>query len=143
MCEIGRQHACEGAAGSRDQSISDLTRPTQPMMSETNQHTGDSVRYSLRIMDDFFNVLQLRKCALRGSKTGPMVYRPYPRRLGSLTNLQMQLQKQRFPLSYLKTVSVGVARVRTHDLPNQLSQPVGAWPFWLSESSRHISTGHE
>ena len=61
--------------------------------------------------------------------------------------LQMQLQKQRFPLSYLNTVSVDVARVRTHNLPNassdQLSQPVGAWPCWLSESSRHISTGHE
>ena len=36
-----------------------------------------------------------------------------------------------FLLSYLKTLSVGPARVRTHDLPhgspvlNQLSQPVG------------------
>ena len=42
--------------------------------------------------------------------------------------LQMSLQRQHFLLSYLKTLSVGPARVRTHDLPhgspvlNQLSQ---------------------
>ena len=46
--------------------------------------------------------------------------------------LQMSLQRQHFLLSYLKTLSVGPAGVRTHDLPhgspvlNQLSQPVGA-----------------
>ena len=45
--------------------------------------------------------------------------------------LQMSLQRQHFLLSYLKTLSVGPAGVRTHDLPhgspvlNQLSQPVG------------------
>ena len=43
----------------------------------------------------------------------------------------MSLQRQHFLLSYLKTLSVGPAGVRTHDLPhgspvlNQLSQPVG------------------
>ena len=42
----------------------------------------------------------------------------------------MSLQRQHFLLSYLKTLSVGPAGVRTHDLPhgspvlNQLSQPV-------------------
>ena len=46
--------------------------------------------------------------------------------------LQMSLQRQHFLLSYLKTLSVGPAGVRTHDLPhgnpvlNQLSQPVGS-----------------
>ena len=45
--------------------------------------------------------------------------------------LQMSLQRQHFLLSYLKTLSVGPAGVRTHDLQhgspvlNQLSQPVG------------------
>ena len=43
----------------------------------------------------------------------------------------MSLQRQHFLLSYLKTLSVGQAKVRTHDLPhgspmlNQLSQLVG------------------
>ena len=43
----------------------------------------------------------------------------------------MSLQRQHFLLSYLKTLSVGPAGIRTHDLPhgspvlNQLSQPVG------------------
>ena len=43
----------------------------------------------------------------------------------------MSLQREHFLLSYLKTLSVGPAGVRTHDLPhgspvlNQLSQPVG------------------
>ena len=41
----------------------------------------------------------------------------------------MSLQRQHFLLSYLKTLSVGPAGIRTHDLPhgrtvlNQLSQP--------------------
>ena len=45
--------------------------------------------------------------------------------------LQMSLQRQHFLLSYLKTLSVGPAGVRTRDLPhgspvlNQLSQPGG------------------
>ena len=44
--------------------------------------------------------------------------------------LQMSLQRQHFLLSYLKTLSVGPAGIRTHDLPhgspvlNQLSQKV-------------------
>ena len=47
----------------------------------------------------------------------------------------MSLQRQHFLLSYLKTLSVGPAGVRTHDLPhgspvlNQLSQPVGGVEF--------------
>ena len=48
---------------------------------------------------------------------------------GKSNRLQMSLQKQHFLLSYLKTLSVGLAGVWTHDLPhgcpvlNQLSQP--------------------
>ena len=47
-------------------------------------------------------------CA-RACKTGPMVYRPYPRRLESLTVCRMSLQRQHFLLSYLRTLSVGRA----------------------------------
>ena len=43
--------------------------------------------------------------------------------------LQMSLQRQHFPLSYLKTLSIGPAEIRTRDLPlsrsalYQLSKP--------------------
>ena len=53
----------------------------------------------------------------------------------------MSLQRQHFLLSYLKTLSVGPAGVRTHDLPhgspvlNQLSQPVGGHPEHLNNIS--------
>ena len=51
----------------------------------------------------------------------------------------MSLQRQHFLLSYLKTLSVGPAGVRTHDLPhgnpvlNQLSQPVGGYSNDISQ----------
>ena len=57
MCkgEIGHQHIqlyTVGAAGSRYQSISDLTQPTQPMNHEIaqrpDQHIGNSTPYSLK-----------------------------------------------------------------------------------------------
>ena len=47
----------------------------------------------------------------KGCETGPTIYRPYPRRIESLTILQMSLQRQHFLLSYLKTLSVGPAGV--------------------------------
>ena len=46
-------------------------------------------------------------------------------------SLQMSLQRQHFVLSYLKTLSVGLAGIQTCDLPlirpalSQLSQPGG------------------
>jgi len=61
----------------------------------------------------------------------PTVFHPCPRRLERLNGLQMSLQRQHFLLSYLKTLSVGPAGVRTRDLPlsrpafSQLSQPGG------------------
>ena len=53
----------------------------------------------------------------------------------------MQLQRQHFLLSYLKTLSGGSAGVWTRDLPhgspmlNQLSQPVGVKLFSLGNST--------
>ena len=72
----------------------------------------------------------------KGCETGPTIYRPYPRRLESKktrksNHLQISLQRQHFLLSYLKTLSVGLAGVWTRDLPHgspvlyQLSRPVG------------------
>ena len=59
--------------------------------------------------------------------------------------LQMSLQRQHFLLSYLKTLSVGPAGVRTHDLPhgspvlNQLNQPVGGqWSAVRESNPDHI-----
>ena len=70
--------------------------------------------------------------------------------------LQMSLQRQHFLLSYLKTLSVGPARVRTRDFPlsrsalSQLSQPGGKQTLlqvWFtsaafvldSESNKHCN----
>ena len=53
--------------------------------------------------------------------------------------LQMSLQRQHFLPSYLKTLSVGPAGVRTRDLPlnrpalSQLSQPGGGIPIFFCQ----------
>ena len=60
-----------------------------------SHHTGDIVPYSFRTVCGFFNVPH-QYC-----ETEPTVYRPYPRRLESLT----------FLLSYLKTLSVGPVEI--------------------------------
>ena len=58
--EIGHQHLYIGTAGSHYQSISDLTQPNQPMNHEIaqrpNQHTGNSMPYSLLLVCGFFNI---------------------------------------------------------------------------------------
>ena len=73
-----------------------------------------------RIVCGFFNVPQnyqhSRKC-----ETGPPVYRPYSRRLDSLTICRWNYKGSTFLLSYLKTLSVGPIGVMNSRPP--ASQP--------------------
>ena len=46
-------------------------------------------------------------CVGNGWDSGPTVYRPYQRRLESLTVCDMCLQRQHFLLRHLKILSVG------------------------------------
>ena len=54
-------------------------------------------------------------------ETGPMVFRPYPRRLESLTVCRCHCKGSTFSSVILRTLSVGPAWVWTRDLP--LSRP--------------------
>ena len=128
-----RTSAYIGVTGSRYQSISDLTQPTQPMNHEITQRpcstpgtlcptlcdkcVGSLTSYSVMnievLWDGTYGLSSLSEKTRKSNR------------------LQMLLQRQHFLLSYLKTLSVGPAGYRTHDLPhgspvlNQLSQPVG------------------
>jgi len=46
-------------------------------------------------------------------------------------HLQMSLQRQHCLLSHLKTLSVGPARVQTHDLPHGDTQPTDLTTQWI------------
>ena len=91
------------------------------------------------------NQISVSKCC----ETGSIVFHPYPSRAERQCNRsQMSLQRQHFLLSYLKTLSVGPAGVRTRDLPlsrpalSQLSQPGGGWSVYsgkLTENRQVVS----
>ena len=68
------------------------------------------IPYSLRTVSEFFDVPQ-SYFTNKGCEMGPMVYRPYPRRLESLTICRCNYKGSTFLLSYLKTLSGGPARV--------------------------------
>ena len=79
-------------------------------------------------------------------ETGPTVFSSLSEKTRKSNRLQMALQRQYFLLSYLKTLSVGPAGVRTRDLPlskpalSQLSQPGGG--FCLSCPSATFALHH-
>ena len=79
----------------------------------------DNVPYSFRTVCGFFNV-PYQYC-----ETGPKFYRPYPRRLESLT-ISDVIAKAALSLSYLKTLSVGPVEAWTCDFPH--GSPV-LWDF--------------
>ena len=74
----------------------------------------------IRIVLRFFNVPQNYQHS-RNCETGPPVYRPYPRRLESLTICRWNYKGSTFLLSYLKTLSVGPVGVSNSRPP--ASQP--------------------
>ena len=115
-----RTSAYIGAAGSRYQSISDLIQPTQPMNHEIAQRPTSTPGTPCPTLCD--------KCV--GSLTSHRVMNnevlwdgtyglsSLSEKTRKSNRLQMSLQRQHFLLSYLKTLSVGPAGVRTHDLPH-------------------------
>jgi len=75
-----------------------------------SDNTGNFMPCSFRIVCGFFNVPQWSYINMEGiCETGPTVYRPYPRRLESLTICWFNYKGTL--LSYFKTLSVGPAGV--------------------------------
>ena len=87
----------------------------------------------IRLVRGFFNVPQKYQHS-RNCETGPPAYRPYPRRLESLTICRWNYKGSTFLLSYL---SVGLVEVSNSQPP--ASQP-GAQP---SEPPVRVSTYFE
>ena len=61
-------------------------------------------------------------------ETGPPVYRPYPRRLETLIICRCHYKDSTFSSVIFKTLSVGLAKIRTRALPTELS---GRW-LWCN-----------
>ena len=72
------------------------------------------------------------KC--KSYETGPTVFRPYPRRIESLTICRCHYKGSTFLLSYSKTLSVGPAGIRTRDLPLRDRRS----PNWANQAAIYI-----
>ena len=87
-------------------SISDLILPTQPINYETaqrpDQHTGNSMPYSLRLVSGSLTSHRVMNTEVLSSSS---------QKTRKSNHLQMSLPRQHFLLSYLKTLSVGPAGV--------------------------------
>ena len=95
---------------------------------KVDHNTGVYVPYSFRTVV-WVLLRPTRTDQWKCCETGPTVFRPYPRRLESLTVCRCHYKGSTFLVSYFKTLSVGPAAVRTRDLPlskpalSQLNQP--------------------
>ena len=91
--------------------------PIHECESEINHYTGHYVPYSLRRVSGFFNVPQIFYYMCKGSWDGAYGLSSLSEKTRNSNRLQMLFQRQYFLLSYLKTLSVGPARVWTYSLP--------------------------
>ena len=91
----------------QDSKVPYKVRPTSPTPQFTYERQPQHRDHPtlIRIVRGFFNVPQNYQHS-RNCETGPPVYRPYPRRLESLTNCRWNYKGSTFLLSYLKTLSV-------------------------------------
>ena len=104
----------------RAQQDSKVPHLTQPPFTYERQPQHRDHPTLIRIVRGFFNVPQNYQHS-RNCETGPPVYRPYPRRLESLTICRSNYKGSTFLLSYLKTLSVGPVGVTNSRPP--ASQP--------------------
>ena len=112
--------------------------PTHECESEIDHYTGHYVPFSLRRVCGFFNVPLIFYYMCKGlwDRAG---------KTGKSNCLQMLLQRQHFLLSnYLKTLSVGPARVWTYGLPHSrpalipLSQPGSGLTYYIRHQKSDI-----
>ena len=94
----------------------------------------------IRIVRGFFNVPQNYQHS-RSCETGPPVYRPYPRRLESLTICRWNYKGSTFLLSYFKTLSVGPVGVsESRSLGVSNSRPPASPPSFIYTSCVRVRT---
>ena len=79
-----------------------------PYIIKVDHNTGVYDPYSLRTVCGFFNVPQYINIG-KDCETGPTVFRPYPRRLESLTICRCHYKGSTFFSVIVKTLGVGPA----------------------------------
>ena len=92
------------------------TSPTHPPFTYERQLQHRDHPTLIRIVRGFFYVPQNYQHS-RNCETGPPAYRPYPRRLESLTICRWNYKGSTFLLSYLQTLSVGPVGVSNSRSP--------------------------